>query len=205
MKKLLTFLLSFVLILQPVTYAHAATSFEDDAHVFIENLTIDGVDYVFSHNYTSTKRTVTISNNTNDNIDIVTYSVGDDSIYLNNSVLAVVDTSPAPLLRTYSVLADDGWRLLTSDVHNITWRQGTTTAVVAAALAAFLPNLGTAGIIAAMGAGALSVLAASAIGGTLYLECYIFTVPMNLPTYRYVWSFTASTGESYGPYSYTYA
>ena len=94
----------------------------------------------------------------------------------------------------------DGWEILSKDSHRLTWAQETTVAIVAGALAVYLATLGPAGVIAAMGTGALGVLAASSSGGTLYIELHMYTAPFVAPQYRYVWSFTASTGDKYGPY-----
>lgn len=98
----------------------------------------------------------------------------------------------------------DGWEILSTSSHYISWLQGTSVAVVAGAIAAFLGTLGTAGVIAAMGTAALSALAASTSGGTLYVELHMHSVPLVTPQYRFVWTFTASTGDSYGPFYYHY-
>ena len=100
----------------------------------------------------------------------------------------------------------DGWEILSTSSHYISWTQGTTVAVavVAGAIAVYLGSLGTAGVIAAMETAALSAIASSSVGGTLYVELHMYSVPFVTPQYRFVWTFTASTGDPYGPYYYHY-
>lgn len=77
-----------------------------------------------------------------------------------------------------------------------------SVAAVAAAISVGLGFIGGAAVIAAMGTGVLSVLAAGAVGGTVYIETYYMTIPFQPTQYLYIWYFTASTGDSYGPYYY---
>lgn len=77
-----------------------------------------------------------------------------------------------------------------------------SVAAVAASISVGLGFIGGAAVIAAMGTGVLSVLAAGAIGGTLYVETYYMTILFQPTHYLYIWSFTANTGDSYGPYYY---
>lgn len=77
-----------------------------------------------------------------------------------------------------------------------------TVAAVAAAISVGLGAVGGAAIIAAVGTGVLGVLAAGAVGGTLYVESYDMAIPDQPIQFLYIWSFTASTGDSYGPYQF---
>lgn len=91
---------------------------------------------------------------------------------------------------------------MSNDSYKISWKLGTTVSVVAGALAVYLPSLGAAGVIAAMGSGSLSILASAATGGTLNVKYEWYQVGITTPQYRYYWSFKASTGDTYGPYLY---
>lgn len=173
----------------------SAFSFEN-ASEFIE---IDGVNYKFDYSMDSNTRIVTVTNLSTAEVDIVAYNPSESTIYLNDSVLAkITDDSSI----SYTSEARAGWTDISSSSHYISWKQGTSVAIVAAALATFLGSLGTAGVIAAMGTAALGTLAASASGGTLYLTLQEYYVPLATPQYRYEWSFRASTGDYYGPYYY---
>lgn len=72
--------------------------------------------------------------------------------------------------------------------------------MVAGAIAIALGSVGGAAIIAAMGAGTLGVLAAQSSGGTVYYELQMERYN-GLAQYRYLISFTANTGDAYGPYA----
>lgn len=55
-----------------------------------------------------------------------------------------------------------------------------------------------------MGIGTLGVFAGSTSGRTLYVELHMYYVLFVPPQYYTVWSFTANTGDSYGPYYHHY-
>ena len=117
-------------------------------------------------------------------------------MHVNNQTYKVEKTKDNGL----QPYATDGWETLSNETHYVSWAKGTTVAVVAGVIAIYLGSLGVAGVIAAMGTGALSILAASAIGGTVYLKLQWFQAAFVAPQYRYLWSFKASTGDKYGTY-----
>lgn len=167
----------------------------------VEVVNISDVNYSYSYFYENGNRTILITNDANDTVDKVWFDEETSTIYLNGEVFAI------PIGDSHQndiSLAATGWQTISSSSHYISWAKGTTVAVVAAALAVYLGTLGTAGVIAAMGTAALGTLAANAIGGTLYVKLQEYYVPLSTPQYRYEWSFTASTGTSYGPYYYHY-
>lgn len=163
-----------------------------------EIVEIEGTNYKYDFYMENGMRTVTITDLSTNTIDKVTYDPATSNIYLNGTIFAEkIDNNIVP----YSLgTTADGWEILGKDSYRITWAQGTTVAVVAGAIAVYLATLGPAGVIAAMGTGALGALAACCSGGTLYMELHMFTAPFVAPQYRYVWTFTASTGDKYGPY-----
>lgn len=165
-----------------------------------ETVEIDGITYRYDFYADRGMRVVTITNLCDSTSDTVAYDPTTSVIYLNNSVYA---EKLEDSIATNSVgTTADGWEILSKETYRITWAQGTTVAVVAGAISVYLSSLGPAGVIAAMGTGALGVLAGSASGGTLYLELHMYSAPFVTPQYRYQWSFTASTGDKYGPYYY---
>ena len=156
----------------------------------------------YNYFYEDGKRVVTITNNTDIHIDKLVYDTTTSIMYLNGEIFWMPDDDMIQLQS--GGMTADGWEILSTSSHYISWLQGTSVAVVAGAIAAFLGTLGTAGVIAAMGTAALSALAASTSGGTLYVELHMHSVPLVTPQYRFVWTFTASTGDSYGPFYYHY-
>lgn len=202
-KKLLVAILSVALCLNAFVVHVLADSHVSSAFIFenaIEFVEIDGVNYKFDYSTDSKTRIVTVTNLSTKEVDIVTYNPSESTIYLNDSVLAKITNGSSI---SYASEARAGWTDVSSpSSYYISWNQGTSVAIVAATLAAFLGSLGTAGVIAAMGTAALGALAASASGGTLYLTLQEYYVPLSTPQYRYEWSFRASTGDYYGPYYY---
>lgn len=207
MKKILGLLLSVVFVFQlsaPV-YAVEPLQVNKESTEGVEIVNIDGTNYTFYYDYSSNGRMITITNDKSRDVDVVFYDVEGSLLYLNEEIIGRAIVSDEAHLTGYSVYADDGWKLLAADTYIISWAAGATAAAVAAAIAAYLGTLGAAGVVAAMGTTALGAIAAAAIGGELYVEVSMFHVPPITPTYRYEWTFTPTTGETYGPYSYTYA
>lgn len=207
MKRVLGLILSAIFVFQlgvPV-YAAETIQVSEEPSEAVETANIDGTNYTFTLDYSSNRRVITITNDKDDDLDVVTYDVEKSLLYLNGEIVGTVSSSGENRLIGYSISADDDWKLLSADTYTISWAAGATAAAVAAAIAVYLGTLGPAGVVAAMGTAALSAIAGASIGGELYLEVYMFHVPPTAPTYRYKWTFTPTTGETYGPYYYTYA
>lgn len=166
-----------------------------------EIINIDGINYTYQYFYENGNRVIQIINNSSNEIDIVKYDKNSSTIYLNDNVFASINSVPLSKGQSYTTNYS-GWETLSTGSHYISWAQGVSASVIAAAIAVYLGSIGTGGVIAAMGVGALGVIAGSCSGGTLYLELQMFSNYPSLPQYRYLWTFTASTGDSYGPYSY---
>lgn len=166
-----------------------------------ETLNIDGVNYTYQYHYKNGNRAVTITNDLNDNIDEIVYDASSSNIYLNDEICGSIANNDEQLEEdTPSARAFYEWETCSSSTEKISWAKGTTTAIVAGCIAIYLGTLGTAGVIAAMGPSALSILAASSVGGTLYVKLQSFIAPAAGTQYRYLWSFKASTGDLYGTY-----
>lgn len=131
-------------------------------------------------------------------IIVNTYDTLTNKMTLNGKTIRTSHTSLKNLVSTDRT---SFWEDLGSDSHYISWAEGTTVAVVAAVIAVPLSTLGAKGVIAAMGVGALGVIAANSSGGTIYIHLYTHRTLTNTLN-RTVWSFTAGTGDSYGPYEY---
>lgn len=156
-----------------------------------ETVIIENITYRYDYYYIDGNRITKITNLNTNEIDTVLYVPIDGLLYLNDEVIGAV----GPLGYTA-----DGWQIMGSDAILITWGTGVAVAIVAGAISAGLGNLGAAGVIAAMGTTALSVLDASCVGGTIYRQLHMYPNPIQ---YRYQWRFRAPTGTYYGPYYYT--
>lgn len=156
----------------------------------IETVNIDGITYAYYFYYENGNRAITITNDSTNNIDTIVYDEVSSTIYLNTGFHALVKSQPS-MLSTVSI----GWETLSKSSDYISWAKGTSVAIIAGMIAIYVGTLGPAVVIAAMGTGALSVLAASSVGGTVYVEAQMFSVPLVAPQYRYIWSFKASTGD----------
>lgn len=179
-------------------------SYVESADIYAENLKesieIDGILYTYTYSYDDNEsRTITITNDQDEMVDTIKYEESSSIIYLNGSSIGKVDFSNESVIP----MASDNWIYIGSGSTNISWAMGTTTAVVAGAIAVALPGAGTLGIIAAMGTGTLGILAASAIGGTVSMSSYRANTTAVI-SYKYIWSFKASTGDKYGPYTTGY-
>lgn len=185
------------LYIQPV---FAATSAEFEYSLYengvYETVNIEGTDYTYHYYYEGNHRAISITNDKDKSVDKIVYDENALVMHVNNQTYKVEKTKDNGL----QPYATDGWETLSNETHYVSWAKGTTVAVVAGVIAIYLGSLGVAGVIAAMGTGALSILAASAIGGTVYLKLQWFQAAFVAPQYRYLWSFKASTGDKYGTY-----
>ncbi len=202
-KRLLAFLLVAVFatnfgLVQP---AFAAQIDESDPYEkrVIETVTMDGVTYDFQLSYQNGNRTITITNNSDNSIDVVQCDTETMVLIINGQATLTHNQELLYTIPIVDPIADPGWEVKTSGSHYISWAKGTTVAVVAAAISVYLGSLGPAGVIAAMGTAVLGTLAASCTGGTLYFE-YQTLIMVGVNQQRWMWTFTASTGDYYGPY-----
>lgn len=97
-------------------------------------------------------------------------------------------------------VSSENWIYWGSSSHRITFAEGTAVAVIAGMIAAAVGQIGGAAVIAAMGLSALSVISANSIGGTVSTKVYKFNSSL-ITQFRYDWSFRASSGDKYGPYT----
>lgn len=171
-----------------------------------ENVNIEGVNYKYEYYYDSKgERNILVTNTATSESNILTYNEKTSTIYLDNEKLGEVKTvfENDPELKDISRSPRLAWTLQGTFHNTISWGKGTTVAMVAGAIAVYLATLGTAGVVAAMGSGSLSVLASNTIGGTLHRTLYRSTSG-SLVHHKYNWSFVANTGQRFGTYTYQY-
>lgn len=181
-------------------------SFASDNSTQSETITIDGVTYRFEYSYSHGDKVTHIINMDDNTEDIVYYKKDNGTIYFNGSPMAYVET--ISVVKTENVsensitpFASTGWRYHDTSTHRITWLAGTSASAVAAAISAAIPGTTTFQVILKMGLSALSSIAKSCIGGTLKCVAYTQTLADGKIQCRYDWTFTADSGDSYGPFS----
>lgn len=163
-----------------------------------EIVTIDGINYKYDYYMENGLRKIDVTNINTNTVEKVAYDPETSTMYLNGSI---VSTKPELPIAPYSIgTTADGWEILSKETHKISWGEGISVAALAAMIGAALGFIGGAGVIGAMGMAGLSVIAAGSVGGTVYLELHMYSAPFVQPQYRYMWTFTPSTGEVYGPY-----
>ena len=164
-----------------------------------EEVIIEGTTYVYDYKYEDNQRIMYITNQDDKTVEKIHYNINDSTIYHNDEILGVLtETSNTENSFTPASI----WTTIGNESYYISWAQGTSVTVVAGALSAYLGTLGTAGVIAAMGTGALAALAAAVSGGTLNLVTQRYITIFGGPQHRFIWSFTANTGDKYGDYIY---
>jgi len=196
--KLTSSILSFILLISSTSYATINNTSDFDKAV------IDNEVYVFTNSVDRNGNTKTIITNLNTNTsDVLTTNDDSTEFYLNGGLVATVsEQSIKEFPKPKSLARSDSYTYIGTTTKNITWIKATTTAVVAGVIAAAIGITGGA-VIAVMGLTALGVIAAQSSGGKITTKTYEMRTP-SVVNYKFVWNFTASTGDSYGPFtSYT--
>lgn len=188
-----------------ITFANTISENETDIYEqeLVENISIEGINYIFYYHYNEKgERSISITDMSNSKTEILTYDNIMSNIYLDGEKIGSSNLAEDDWETVSPSAVDTSWKLIGSPVHErVSWAKGTTTAIVAGSIAIFLGISGT-HVISAMGMGALSVLAAQAVGGTVHFSRYYRFLAFGEVQYRTDWSFAASTGDRYGTYYY---
>lgn len=206
MKKTLSVLLALALMLTTVLpFSASAATYDSQAatsNLYLEGtvevVEIEGIEYQFSYYYEGSTRVIEISNAINSTVETVKCDELTGNIYLNGAYAGNAGSIRDGVM--IAAVSTNGWESMSTWSHRISWAEGTTASIVASLIAAYLPNLGVSKAVAAIGGHALSNLASSSVGGVIYVDSQWYSVPPAMPQYRYVWSFTASSGDYYGLY-----
>lgn len=164
---------------------------------FVENTVINNVQYTFEHSIEENSRIVRVINNKTNDVEIVEYSLDTNEIYLDGRMIGEVKNVDNG---SSNVFNRSSWSTIDTNSEYISWAEGIGTAAIAAAIATVLGVIGGPGVIAAMGTAALGAIAAGASGGTVNYEIQRLRPSPGIIKHRYVWSFTAPTGDYYGEY-----
>lgn len=200
----LTFVLS-IMFTTPIIEAKAYEKNNQQEDVYaekkVEIITIDGINYTYKYCYENGNKVITIINDSNNNIEKIVQDKISKDIYLNNE-LVMTEKETIYEESFFSPRAYYEWETKSSSSTYISWGKATTAAALAAIIATKVGTLGPKGVIAAMGIGALGVIASQCAGGRVYTKIQMFRAPLTNPQYRTIWAFKASTGDYYGDYIY---
>ena len=171
------------------------------ADQYSETISIDGVKYNYYYSYDADgNRVIELYDNSTNKTSTIVNDENRGIITENGVTIATIDDIQQTKQSSKKLAASSSWKKESSGTKKISWAKGTSTAAVAAALAA---GLGVSGgsLIAIMGLTALGVLAGNASGGTITWTKYVRTRTARKPERKLVWTFKASTGDKYGPYT----
>lgn len=165
-----------------------------------ETININGINYKYEY-YTYDQQQVTkIVNLDNNNVDVISYNQIDGTITLNGEQFGYINnmqtSNPVTPLKS-----DNGWRFHDRSKIHISWAKGASVAVVAGAIASVIPGAGAGSIILKIGFNALSTIASMSVGGDIIVDTYTQVLMSGKIQFRYDWTFVASTGDKYGPFS----
>ncbi|MGX4601813.1 hypothetical protein [Faecalimicrobium sp. JNUCC 81] len=174
----------------------------------IENVNFEGVNYTYKYYYDdNSNRCILVTNNSNLETNVITYNEADSTIYLDSNKIATVKSTKDDTMNIESKSkrskrsTNTNWKLINIVHHYVSWKKGVTTAVVAGAIATVL-GFATNFVVTVIGFSTLSILASSAIGGTVHFSKYYRFLPFDQTQYKTDWAFVASTGERFGTYTY---
>ena len=145
-KRLLAFLLVAVFatnfgLVQPA-FAAQIDEYDPYEKRIIETVTMDGVTYDFHLSYQNGNRTITITNNSDNSIDVVQCDTETMVLIINGQATLTHNQELLYTIPIIAPIADPGWEVKTSGSHYISWAQGTTVAAVPiAAITPAGPNL----------------------------------------------------------------
>ena len=174
---------------------------------YAEEFEIEGIIYSYTENEISEGVIKSVVKGNDGTEEELIYNEREGVVYEGEDVIATIELvsiSTNNMNRIKNTKASGGWKFLGQSNEKITFKQGVTVAVVAAAIAVVLPSFGPAGVIAAIGASALSAIAASSIGGTVTTRVWSKTV-LGIYKTKNQWAFKTSTKERYpssGYYEY---
>lgn len=168
---------------------------------YVEYITIEGVEYSYSYYYDSDNNPcIKMKNLDEDEVTEIKRDIEENTIYIDGYDSGIMLGEGMDIVDyNISLTADTGWIKVGSYTNRITWKQGTTAAVLAGVIAAVL-SITSGNVLTSIGASALSIIAAACAGGTVYQTIYTRNLNTQLYT-KVIWSFKPSTGEKYGPYT----
>ncbi|MDY2794744.1 MAG: hypothetical protein SPG13_05660 [Peptostreptococcus porci] len=194
-KKSIYAILSFIMVfflLPKNSYANNSAS------------TIDKIKYCVVID-SSSEKIVSIKDTEKGTEDLLTYDKISGNLYLNHNQVGKISDVIVEDEKEDISLYGYGDKTLVGTYHKyVSWIEGTTVAIVAFAISAAIGAIGgPEAVIAAIGYGALGILASQTTGGTAH-----WTKWSTLYFYGYFieidWAFKANTGERYGTYYYSY-
>ena len=209
-KRLISIFITTMIFLSAfITPASAANPADIGAYAkgLTETVKIENVNYTFHYFYdVDGNRAIEITEEDSNVSDVIVYNESAQTKYLNDDILATLEE-----LDTIETIVETNnnfmnrsleWESLGSYSNRITWAQGVAVAVLAGLIAVYLACTGGA-VLAIMGWTTLSGLAYAATGGTIAGTLYRRIIA-GQHYFRDIWTFTANTGDKYGPFTTYY-
>ena len=195
MKKVTSIFLTLTFVFSLMLPVHADSVPYDDPYSsnFSEDILIDGELYSFKYSLTSSGERMTIVSDSNGHTDVVRTNDSGTEIYLNDILSASTQSNS---LGSSLVSSGDGWSTPVAHKQYISWLEGASVGTVAAVVGT---AMGAPVSLVIVGCGAFYGFCA---GGTLYWETQYNIDNGFDPKLKTTWSFTASTKDVYGPYSF---
>lgn len=167
-----------------------------DINARTEIVLIDNISYKYTYfSDPSTANTLIIILNTSTReTDVVTINNG--RVYLDGKIVGSIEAKESMTENAIPKASSSSWVQIGSGKKYVSWAKGTATAVVAAIIAGAIGS--PVSVVIALGV--ISVIAAQCSGGTVYYTVYKRQAG-KITNYKWVWSFKASTGDKYGPYT----
>lgn len=213
MKRLVSTILVLALMVTAIPFSKSEVYAANKKEIKVENVTdlyesemveeveIEGEIYIYSYFYDAEgNASISINNITKQETEVLTYVDETNKLYLDDELIGNVESLEPVVEENGGNNTRDAYEYYGALNKKVSWKKGITYAAVAAAIAVVLPSISAKMIIASVGVSVLGVLAAGAIGGTV--KGSIYKLASNYKTqYKYVWSFTASTNETYGTFT----
>lgn len=202
-KKSIALILTFLCIFSQTISAYASNGLQGDdtANIlyingYSETINIDGHYYTYEFYITDDgNRGMDIMDDVGETIAQLEYNESTFTTFLNGEVWSVGESAD-----NINTLANDNWIYFSSVDHYITWAEGATVAVIAGIIAIGVGFIGPEMVIAAMGMGALSIIAGLSPGGRVNATIYKFNSSF-VNQFKVIWMFCDPLGKWYGPYT----
>lgn len=186
-----------------LTLSDPASDMNHTRDIYEENLSeilsINNADYLYSYSYQNGNRTTSITNLETGVTDVLIFDSATLTTYLNGEVIATISKVCSSVSGNGDVSICAAYQVIATETHRITWAEGTTAAVVAGMIAAYI-GIKSSNVLLVIGSTALAAVVGSCTGATLYTELLLYTAPLATPQNVVKWTFTADTGDKYGPF-----
>lgn len=193
MKKIIKFTsLLLIIVLFASSTSHACENSASNS----EEITIEGVNYIYTYSFDSTgNRQTTITNTDTNAVDVLKTNDEATEFYINDELVATVDEE-----LNDSLVLTRSWTSLGTSIKKISWIKGVAIATLAAIIASAIGGVSAGAVTARISFSALGVIASSSVGATVKTTAYKMG-STHVVSYKFVWEFTSSSGDKLGPFT----